>query len=75
MSGKNFKLSIDRCPTHGFYAICVGDGNGGRRLTPSKCCGSWTECKSWSFTPDELLDVADSLTALASPHLTQANHQ
>lgn len=59
-------LSIDRCPTHGLYAICVGDENGGKRLTPSKCCGSWgQEIVRWKLTPEELREIAADLIAQA----------
>lgn len=41
------RLAIYRCPSHGWYAIAVEDERGGRRITPSKCCGSWDIVKSW----------------------------
>ena len=55
-------LAIDRCPVHGYYAVCVGekdaDGNGhGTRLTPSKCCGQWSEVRSWPLT----IELCDSI--------------
>lgn len=59
------KLSIDRCPTHNFYAICVGDDDGGKRLTPSKCCGRWDRVRAWSRTPAQLRDIAAYLIAAA----------
>ena len=48
-------IAIDRCPVHGYYAVCVGERNGdgsghGTRLTPSKCCGRWDEVRSWPLT-------------------------
>lgn len=59
------KLSVDRCPIHGFYAVCVGDENSSTRLTPSKCCGRWDEVKSWQMSPIELRNAAREFIALA----------
>jgi hypothetical protein len=50
-------LSIDTCP-HGFKAIILSTPAGiGRRLTSTKCCGTWEtggKKASWNLTPDEL---------------------
>lgn len=55
-------ISIDTCPKHPkFFAVSVNRGSGGTRLTPSKCCGSWTEVASWAMTPDNLREIAKTL--------------
>lgn len=42
------RLTIDRCRTHGYFAVAVDDEDGGgTRLTPTKCCGSWKTIHSW----------------------------
>ena len=53
------KLSIDQCLRHGFYAICIADADGGTRVTPSKCCGSWSEVKSWTLEPSQWRELAE----------------
>jgi hypothetical protein len=40
-------LCIDFCPEHKFYAISIEDCDGGKRITPSKCCGRWRTIKRW----------------------------
>lgn len=40
-----------RCP-HGVLAVSLDDEIGGHRLTPSKCCGSWTTVERWPVDPD-----------------------
>ena len=54
-------LSIDKCPIHGFYAICLGDENAGTRLTSSKCCGRWENIMKWFVNADELRAMASRL--------------
>lgn len=31
------------CPAHNYYAVAIND----TRVTPSKCCGSWTVLRQW----------------------------
>ena len=39
---KTYHLTVNRCGAHpDFWAVCLDDGNGGTRLTHSKCCGRW----------------------------------
>ncbi len=52
---KKYKICVDQCPKHqAYFAISVGDENCGTRLTPSKCCGQWTEVAAWKATPELL---------------------
>lgn len=44
------RLSILRCPQHGYYAVSIDEEGGGTRITPIKCCGSWREIKSWPLS-------------------------
>lgn len=42
MSPTAYKLTVSRCLLHpDFWAICLEDETGGKRLTGSKCCGRW----------------------------------
>lgn len=57
-------LIINRCKRHGYYCIEFGDDNGGTRMTPGKCCGSWTEIKRWKLSPrqwDEIINEAHNM--------------
>ena len=47
-------FKIMRCEQHGFLAILIGDDKGGRRLTPSKCCGRWATVAKWRMTRDSI---------------------
>lgn len=51
-------LGVHRCPTHGFFAICVNDEHGGERVTPSKCCGRWDTEREWALTAIQWRDLA-----------------
>lgn len=44
------RLTINRCPAHGWWSISVDDDGGGVRVTPSKCCGRWDEVKTFPLT-------------------------
>ncbi len=50
-------LSIDRCPSHGRYAISLNDEHGGTRLTSGKCCGLWRTIHEWEMEANELQDL------------------
>jgi hypothetical protein len=51
-------LAIARCPIHEqFYSIEVCDKNGGRRLTPSKCCGQWEDIKKWKMDKIHFIEM------------------
>ena len=44
-------LEILRCPVHAkFWAVTVN----GRRITPSKCCGSWAPVARWKVDGQSL---------------------
>ena len=63
-----YTIAIDRCAQHNYYAVSINktwpDGGGvGKRLTPSKCCGSWRTVEEWSFTKDELITMANDILA------------
>lgn len=50
------QIEILECPRgHGFRAIAIGD----RRVTSSKCCGSWRTVRSWIVDTDELTKAID----------------
>lgn len=59
------RLSIDRCPLHGYWAVCVDDENGGIRVTPSKCCGQWDRQKAWDLSADDWRKLAKLATEAA----------
>jgi hypothetical protein len=52
------KLTINKC-NHGTFAISLDDENGGTRLTPSKCCGSWKEVQAWELSAEDCRDFAN----------------
>lgn len=54
-------LAINRCPTHGYWAITIDDDDTGVRVTPSKCCGRWDIVKVW---PLEQCDLSSLVAAL-----------
>jgi hypothetical protein len=59
-------LTIDRCPDHGFWAICVDDGDGGgTRVTPSKCCGRWDREHAWKLSARFWRELAELATIAA----------
>lgn len=60
-------IAIDHCPTHGFRAVSVRRGMHGRRLTDSKCCGSWHTQVEWRLDPQDLREVADWLESPKFP--------
>ena len=62
-----FFLAIQRCPVHSsFMAISIEDDNGGYRLTPSKCCGSWITLQRWEVSPADLIADIRNETKRAS---------
>lgn len=44
------KLEIVRCSMHGYYAVVVNDS----RISPSKCCGSWSVLRSWTVKKSDI---------------------
>lgn len=42
-------IAIMRCPKHpNFWALNIEEPDGcGTRITPGKCCGSWTTLHRW----------------------------
>ena len=51
-----FYLAIRRCENHGYYAVTAEyEQQGGRRLTPSKCCGRWDLVTKFRVDPKQLL--------------------
>lgn len=58
-------LSIDKCPHHGWLAICINDSDGGgTRLTPSKCCGRWDTVKAWPLDARMCRDAIEELSTV-----------
>lgn len=60
----NHYLCINECPKHRYRSISIdiirADGTGyGTRVTPSKCCGSWTTVKKWPLSAFEWKQLAD----------------
>ena len=52
------KLVINVCHQHNYYAISIDDDNGGQRITPNKCCGSWTTLKAWDLSAHDWRELA-----------------
>jgi hypothetical protein len=51
-------LAIMRCSRHGLNAVSIDDDDGGgRRITPSKCCGSWTNVQTWRLGASDWRDI------------------
>lgn len=50
---RTVKAEILVCPVHGYYAIAFDD----RRITSSKCCGSWKTVRRWDVAESTLLAV------------------
>lgn len=60
------KLSICQCPVHrNFWMVSIDGDGSGTRLTPSKCCGSWREVRSWKMTGKELRRMANEIECAA----------
>ena len=55
------RISIMKCARHNVYAISIDDESGGTRLTPMKCCGSWTTTHSWPITERMIETIAEEL--------------
>lgn len=61
-------IEIRRCPSHGFWAIVLDEGDGcGRRLTSGKCCGRWDLVKAWPLKDADVQDMIDDLQKLLTP--------
>lgn len=58
-------LVIMRCSRHDVYGISIDDANGGTRVTPSKCCGSWPTVKEWTLRKSEWLELSKLAAAAA----------
>lgn len=63
-------LAIDHCPRHGFYSVSLNETaesgwGSGRRLTPSKCCGSWKTFREWDMDANGLREMANEAVNLA----------
>lgn len=58
MADEKPQLQILYCPEHKFYAVGVAS----LRVTPSKCCGSWTILKSWPVTKSVRGYIRDALS-------------
>lgn len=67
MSDSNRKLSICRCPTHGFYSVSIEDNDGGVRLTPSKCCGRWDVVKEWRLSIEQWDEIVNTIQCEVHP--------
>lgn len=46
------KISVEllRCTRHKVLALSIGD----TRVTPAKCCGSWTVVRRWQIDEQDL---------------------
>lgn len=58
MGKSAMRLCVMRCSSHGVFAVSIDDESGGFRVTPSKCCGSWTDVARWHLSEREWLDIA-----------------
>ena len=61
---ENYFLCFNECPKHAYKSVSVdlirADGSGhGTRVTPSKCCGSWTTVRKWMLSASEWKNLAD----------------
>ena len=52
-------LAINRCPTHGFWAITIEDDMTGVRVTPSKCCGRWDTVKEFRMSERDWRELSE----------------
>lgn len=60
-------VEILRCP-HGALAVSLAGKptDGGKRITPGKCCGSWTTIGSWQVDADQIRADLDSEEVIAA---------
>ena len=61
---ENYFLCFNECPKHSYKSVSVdlirADGSGhGTRVTPSKCCGSWSTVRKWMLSASEWKVLAD----------------
>lgn len=49
-------LAINKCTHHGFMSVSIDDEDGGVRITPTKCCGSWVVLQRWRITESMVRD-------------------
>jgi hypothetical protein len=59
-----YYLCINECARHGYRCVSIDhldkNGNGsGTRLTPNKCCGSWSVLRKWKLSESEWKKLAD----------------
>lgn len=55
-------ISILTCSRHKFFAIAIEDEEeNGTRITPSKCCGSWTTVRRWKIDESMREDIFKEL--------------
>ena len=57
------RISICRCPIHGFWSISVDGDSSGIRVTPSKCCGRWDEIHSWPLSESMCDEIIEEISA------------
>ena len=50
--------ALYKCPTHGFTALALENGDGGTRFTRGKCCGRWEVAKRWPLTLSDLRELS-----------------
>lgn len=62
---KLMRMSIMECRAHGYVALSIDDENGGLRITPQKCCGSWNTIKSWPIDKMMITDIRAQLRRAA----------
>jgi hypothetical protein len=51
------KLVINRCNRHNFWSVSIEDEDGGTRITPGKCCGSWSTVKEFNLSASDWRDI------------------
>lgn len=67
------KLCINQCPDcRKNWSISVDDDEGGRRVTPGKCCGRWKEKKSWPLDTEMIQEIRDQMN-VAEQAIKDAN--
>ena len=59
-------ISINKCSAHGFYMIAIEDDNGGHRITPTKCCGSWQTVIKWIIDKSMIDDFNNEVKTVGS---------
>lgn len=62
MTATRYRLVLNNCPRHGYWAVSLDDEDGGIRLTSGKCCGRWDTVRSWPMGAHELRGLIEAAT-------------